>query len=382
MTTSLKVCNRCVMDSSISAITFNQEGICNYCTDQLNLISNQQLMNLNDSDRLNRLIEKIKDKSKHRRYDVLVGVSGGIDSAYGLHLSAKLGLRVLAVHIDAGWNTETAVSNIEKLCIKLNIDLVTHVVDWNAMREIQRAFIFSGTLNLDIPQDHVFLSGVYKIAKKYRIKYIFNGVNVFTEGISPNMSQGYTPLDWKFIKSIYKTHGRIYKIKNFPKMSFVELIINNFVYRKVKLLNYINYSQNDAIRILRNEYEWEYYGGKHFESRFTKFFQSSYLTERFSYDKRKLHLSSLIMNGEISRESAIEKLDNPPYDQVSMTEDKIYILKKLDIALNEYDQIIASPIRPYKDYKNNEFFIFLVFDFYKLLLNSRTLTRIRKLVSR
>ena len=271
-----------------------------------------------------------------------------------------MGLRVLAVHVDAGWNSEIAVQNIQKMCSQLGYDLHTIVIDWPTMKELQRAYMFSGLPNLDVPQDHVFIAAVYKYAMKYKIKYILSGGNVATEGVLPT-AWGYSSEDYINIKDVYKKNRRCNKsLRKYPHLNSLQLfgrIWRNCSgeLKSVRILDYIDYSKSAAIKTLEQEFGWCYYGGKHFESRFTKFFQSYYLPKKFGYDKKRAHLSSLVLNGEISRQDALNEMKNEEtYSEEEMLADKEYILKKLDITEKEWDAIMKMPCKSEEDYKNNK----------------------------
>ena len=243
------------------------------------------------------------------------------------------------------------------MCTKLDFDLHTIVIDWPTMRELQRAYMFSGLPNLDIPQDHVFVAATYQYAKKHKVKYILSGGNIATEGILPN-TWGYSNMDYTCIKDVYRKCGRHRKsLKKYPHMGLFEYVQTTYLssVAKVNLLNYIDYSKVKAIETLSREFGWQYYGGKHFESRFTKFFQSYYLPKKFGYDKKRAHLSSLIVGGEITRDEALKEMDdNSLYTEEEMLQDRDYILKKLDITLEEWQAIMQGPCRTENNYKNNK----------------------------
>ena len=350
-----RICTRCIMDTTDPLIHFDENGVCNHCHryDQ-NVRSFGYKGKRTDAQR-ERLIKKIKEFGKDKEYDCLLGISGGVDSTYLALLAHKYHLRVLAVHVDAGWNSEIAVSNIQKMCKALDMDLHTIVVDWPAMKELQRAYMFSGLANLDVPQDHVFFAAVYEYAKKYNIRYMLNGSNLATEGILPT-AWGYSAADFKCMKSVYRKCGRGKKIfRKYPHYG----LLKYFYYQKriirVNLLNYVPYSKKLAMETLEREFDWKYYGGKHYESRFTKFFQSYYLPEKFGYDKRRAHLSSLVVGGEMTREEALKEMaDTSEYSEAQMMEDKEYILKKLDISEKQWEEIMKAPNKTEMDYANNQ----------------------------
>jgi N-acetyl sugar amidotransferase len=343
------------MDETDKLIQFDDNGVCNHCHEY---DRNKKLLGYDTETspkKHNQIITLLKQNGKKKEYDCILGLSGGVDSSYLLHHAVKNGLRVLAVHVDAGWNSEIAVKNIHKLCEKLNVELHTIVIDWPTIRELQRAYMFSGLPNLDIPQDHVFLAAIYDYARKNKIKYLLNGSNLATEGILPR-SWGYSNIDFKSIQDVFhkfKRKGNLNKYPHFGLLKYIFCIKNKII--RIDLLNYINYSKKLAIYDLEKFYHWEYYGGKHFESRFTKFFQSYYLTTKFNYDKRLAHLSSLIVGGEISRDEALDEyLNKKPYNEESLIEDRNYILKKLGISFSEWGLIMASENKNENDYKNNK----------------------------
>lgn len=348
-----QICTRCIMDSSDPDICFDSNGICNHCHHYDEVKKKYDFQDKNAE--LEKLIRKIKEDGKGKEYDCILGISGGVDSAYLAYLAKKLGLRVLAVHVDCGWNSEIAVSNIQKLCQKLGYDLHTIVVDWETIKELQRAYMFSGLPNLDIPQDHAFLSAAYAYGLKHHIKYMLNGSNLATEGILPK-AWGYDAKDYTAIKDVYKKCGRgMVSLSKYPHMNvmryFQFLYMNEII--RVDLLNYVDYSKKKAIELLSREFGWQYYGGKHFESRFTKFFQSYYLPKKFGYDKKRAHLSSLVVGGEMTREDAIKEMaDSSGYTEEEMIEDRDYILKKLDISSEEWEGIMNAPCKTEDDYRN------------------------------
>lgn len=343
------------MDTSDPQITFDEKGVCNHCHKYDEDVKLFGYKGQETDDKLKKLVKEIKDYGQDKEYDCILGISGGVDSAYMAYMADQLGLRVLAVHVDAGWNTEIAVENIQKMCKALKMDLHTIVIDWPAMKELQRAYMFSGLPNLDVPQDHVFLAAMYHYAKKYKIKYMLNGSNLATEGILPQ-AWGYVAVDFKNIKSIYKKCGRGKKIfHKYPHFNILRYFYYQMIVTRVNLLNYIPYSKKDALRVLSEKFDWQYYGGKHFESRFTKFFQSYYLPKKFHYDKKRAHLSSLVVSGEMTREQALQEMeDTSMYPMEQMLEDRDYILKKLDISLNDWEKCMEAPNKKEDDYADSK----------------------------
>lgn len=349
-----KVCTRCIMDTSDPKIIFDKDGVCSHCKRFDTLLSPQ--WRKEGFDELKLMVAKIKQEQKDDAYDCLIGLSGGVDSSYLLYLAVKkLGLRVLAVHIDAGWNSLTAVSNIEKLVKKLNVDLETVVIDWEEMRDLQVAFLKSGVANCDAPQDHAFFSALYKFAARKNIKYILNGSNISTESVLP-FSWEHFAMDGIQLKDIHKQFGKK-KLKTFPVTGFFKYYFYYPYISKIKVLtplNFINYNKKEALSILCDELNWQNYGRKHGESIWTKFFQNYFLPKRFGFDKRKAHLSSLILSGEITREEALLEIEKPLYKEQELKEDLCYIQNKLMLTNEEWRKIESLPIKHYTDYKNNE----------------------------
>lgn len=350
-----RICKRCIMDSSSDPnIIIGEDGICNYCH---SFDEEKRLTPIYDKEDLENLIQKIKDDGVGKEYDCVLGLSGGVDSSYMAHLAKMYGLRVLAVHVDAGWNSEIAVENIQKICKIAGYDLHTVVVDWETIKEIQRAFFYSGLANQDTPQDHVFVAAVYDMAKKYGIKYILNGRNISTEGILSSAWNNDTD-DIRLIKDVCRKFARKkINFKKYPHFGFLDKhlwIPRVYRFERVFLLNYVPYSKKEAMKVLQDEYGWVYYGGKHYESRLTKFLQEYWLPKRYGWDKRRDHLSSLIVGGELSREEALEEIAKPIEKDSIIEEDLSYVIKKLDISSEEFEKIMALPWKTTNDYKNHE----------------------------
>jgi N-acetyl sugar amidotransferase len=289
----------------------DDNGICNYCHEYREKEKIRIIPETIRKQALARLVEKIKNDGQKRRYDCLIGVSGGVDSTYTAYLVKQMGLRPLAVHFDNGWNSELAVQNIQKVLENLNIDLYTYVVNWHEFKDLQLSFLKASTPDGEIPSDHAILATLYRIAAKYKIKYIISGNNFKTEGVMPSL-WAYGHIDWKYIKSVHRKFGSE-KLKTFPFFTLSKFLWLTFV-RKIKMisiLNYIDYDKQKAMQVLVGKLDWKYYGGKHYESTYTKFYQGVILPEKFNIDKRKLHLSALILSGQMSRNEAIEELNKP-----------------------------------------------------------------------
>ena len=295
-------------------------------------------------------LEIIKENSRDREYDCIVGVSGGVDSAYMLYQAIERGLRVLAVHVDSCWNLELAENNIRKMCEALKVKLHTYEMDWPTMRELQRAYMFSGVANIDVVQDHLYCAAIYEMARKYNVKYILNGSNIATEGASAPFSAQHTYRDSWHMKSIYKKHGRGMKLTKYPFLSLRDAWMGLPGVTKINLLDYLPYSKTEAIRVLNEKFGWEYYGGKHFECRFTRYFQSVYLPTKFHYDKRRSHLSCLIRNGEMTREEALAEIAQPPYPVEEQKKDEAHILGRLQMDPEEWQRILHAPPTPNSAY--------------------------------
>lgn len=346
-----QMCVHCVMDTTDPAITFDSHGVCSHCNYFEDSIKPAWPAPDVGAERLAEMIKTIKAAGEGKRYDCIIGISGGVDSSFIATKVAEWGLRPLAVHVDAGWNSETAVMNIEQLCKRLGLDLLTHVIDWEDMQDVQLAFLRSNLANQDTPQDHVFTAAVAHHAEAEGIRYVISGSNYATESILPS-SWGYDAMDTTLLKAIHARYGKR-RLTDFPFVPFTD-IYPLLGQRRIVVspLNFIHYDKDEAIKTLEKDYGWRYYGGKHYESKWTRFFQAYYLPHKFGYDKRKAHLSSLIMSGQMSREQALAELSKPLYETRELNEDKIFIAKKLGIELAELESLIAAPLRQYTDYPN------------------------------
>ncbi len=353
--TNQTICSRCVMDTTDPDIQFFPDGRCTCCR-HYDEVSTKDL----HSDDIGQtalltLIEEIKRRGVGNDYDCLIGMSGGVDSSYVAYLVAKkFGLRALAVHLDNGWNTELAVANVERLVKTLDIDLITHVLDWNEFKDIQVSFIKSGISNIEIPTDHAIWAVLLKTAAKMKIPFIIAGNNVVTESVMPQ-SWLYGSKDSMLIKGIHKRFGKLF-MKSYPYLSTLDYV-NYLLFRGIRwvpILNYINFNKAEAKQFLMSELGWRDYGGKHYESVFTRFFHANYLPERFGFDLRKSYLSALVCSGQISRSEALEELKSPPASDEVLKRDREYVLKKLGLTENEYRSILAEPIKTYLDYPNSD----------------------------
>ena len=351
-----QICSVSVMDTTDPEIIFNDKGICNHVIDYENYIKNTKP----DSETAKKLTElmvnELKKAGKNKDYDCIIGLSGGVDSSYiAWHVTKVLKLRPLIVHVDAGWNNEIAVHNIENIVNILNLDLHTVVLDWNEIKDLQLAYFKSSLANIDVPQDHAIIKCIYNVSKEFGIKYIVNGNNMSTESILP-LSWGYDASDSIQIEDVHKKFGTK-PLNDYPLLSFFQKFVYYPIILKIKSfspLDWIDYNKDDAKKLLIKELNWRDYGGKHYESKFTKFFQAHYLPTKFNYDKRKAHLSSLIVSGQITREKAMLELKEPLYDKVELQNDIAFFIKKLGITLKEYHQLMDNNPRFYHEYANSE----------------------------
>lgn len=353
--TKQTVCSRCVMDTTDPDIQFFPDGRCSCCR-HYDEVSTKDLHSDEAGQRaLSDLIEKIKKKGAGHDYDCLIGLSGGVDSSYVAYLVAKrFGLRALAVHLDNGWNTELAVANVERLVKVLGIDLITHVLDWSEFKDIQISFIKSGISNIEIPTDHAIWAVLLRTAAKMKIPFVIAGNNVVTESVMPQ-SWLYGSKDSVLIKSIHERFGKV-RLKTYPTLSTFDYVNYLLVrgIRWVPILNYIDFNKTKAKQFLMSELGWRDYGGKHYESVFTRFFHANYLPERFGYDLRKAYLSALVCSGQITRAEALVELKSPPASDEVLMRDREYVLKKLGLTEDEYKKILAEPTRTYRDYPNSD----------------------------
>ncbi len=354
-----QICTHCIMDTSDPDITFDSNGVCNHCRTFEEQVKPHWHPDSTGKHMLDKIVEKIKLENRQNEYDCIIGISGGVDSSYLAYVAKKqLRLRLLAVHVDGGWNSEIAVRNIENICKKLEIDLYTHVVDWDEMNDVQAAFIRSGLANLDVPQDHAFFAALYSYAVKNNIKYVLSGSNIATEGILP-FAWGYMAMDLKHLEGVHQRFGKM-KLKSYPRVNLFKYLVYYPRIRGMKVvkpLNFLPYNKQEAMELLESELGWQYYGGKHFESRFTKFFQAFYLPVKFGYDKRRAHLSSLIVSGQTTREEALQEMSKELYQTDELREDKEYVLRKLDITEDEFDAILKAPNKSFRDYPSHHDFL-------------------------
>jgi N-acetyl sugar amidotransferase len=342
------------MDTSDPEIAFDEQGVCNHCSNFEKNIRPQWRCNPEGAVLLAAKVDRIKREQAGKDYDCILGLSGGVDSSYLAIWAVEQGLRPLVVHVDAGWNSELAVQNIEKLVTKLGLDLHTLVIDWEEMRDLQVAFLRSGVPNQDIPQDHAFFAALYRFAIQHRIRWVLSGENIATESIMPT-AWGFNAMDSRHLRAIHRQFGTC-RLKTFPTVSLRHLYFTfPFIHRMrvLRPLNYLPFDKQAVKGILQRDFEWKDYGAKHYESAWTKFFQGFYLPARFGFDKRKAHLSSLIISGQITRSDAIEILNTPAYPPEAIRRDRTYILKKLGLSETEFERLFSAPLRRHDEYPNN-----------------------------
>ena len=349
-----KVCKRCVMDTTDSKIQFDEDGICDHCIDfDLNVKPNWHT-DARGQLEIQKIFSKIKRDGESRDFDCIIGMSGGADSSYLLHIAVtEFGLRPLVFHVDGGWNSEIAVNNINVMIDKLGLDLYTEVVNWEEMKAFQLAYIRAGVPNIDVPQDHAFIATLYNFAAKYNIKYILNGGNISTEVVR-------NPLEWLYYATDAKQIAAIRNqfcdnpLTTYPFSSVLRHKIYLRYIRRiqvVKPLNYFPYIKEEAMQTLANEYGWKPYPQKHFESRFTRFYEGYWLPKKFGFDTRKVQYSSLILTGQMTREEALDKLRYPAISDEESKHEFEYIATKLGITVEELQKYFDQPNKTYRDYQ-------------------------------
>ena len=363
---NLQICTKTVMDTTDPNIKFNKSGESHYYT---NFIKNIIPIWKNDNSKfyqLEKIADKIKKDSKKNEFDCIIGISGGVDSSYLVYLAKEiLRLRPLVYHVDAGWNSQLAVSNIEKIIDKLNLDLHTDVIYWPEMKDLQLSFFKAQVPHLDTPQDHAFFSSMYNYASKYKVKYILNGGNFSTECVREPLEWHYHASDLKQLKDIHSKFGNL-KLDKFPT---ADIFKYKFYYRFVKSikviqpLNLVKYIKSEAIDLLQRKFDWKEYSHKHYESRFTKFYEGYWLLNKFGYDKRKAHYSSLILTNQMTREDALKQISVAPYTE-EIEDDFEYVANKLEISVMELKNLMNGENKSFRDYNSN----YLLINFFTKLV--------------
>ncbi|OGV51277.1 MAG: N-acetyl sugar amidotransferase [Lentisphaerae bacterium GWF2_52_8] len=345
MTENKKICSRCVCDDSIPEIRFDANGICQFCHIH-DFMETQYPQGMEGEKRLGSLLERIKRDGRRREHDCVVGVSGGRDSTYLMHMAVKYGLRPLAVHFDNGWNSEIAVSNIKKATEKLGVPLYTHVADWEQFRNLQISFLKASVSDADIPTDVAIFGTLHQAAAREGVKYILNGHSFRTEGVMPKT---WTYMDGRYIKSVHRRFGKL-PLSTVPNFTIFDLLRYTIAggIKTIPFLNYFPYKRSEVDQIIKEELGWVYYGGHHHESHYTHFFQSYYLPKKFNIDKRKIECSALIRSGQMSRDAALAEINSHPY---KFDEELVaYVISKFGLSQEEFNAIMNSPRKSFHDY--------------------------------
>jgi len=353
---SYKICTSCIMDTSDPRIQFDADGVCDYCNNFRNQILPTWHTNAQGAAQLAALAKKIKHAGRNKEFDCIIGLSGGLDSSYAAYVAKeKMGLRPLLFHVDAGWNTDQAVGNIEKLVDGLGLDLYTEVVDWREMKDLQVAFLRAQIPDQDLPQDAAFFSALYRFARKNKIKYVLTGSNYSTECCrEPEEWGGYLGIDRRLFRDIHKKFGAC-TLKTFP---LVDVLTYKIFYQRilgmqiVKPLNFVPYVKKDAEVELKRLFGWQSFQHKHHESRFTRFYEDYWLPRKFGYEKRRAHFSSLIMTGQMTREEALARISRPEMTESFLKNEFEYVSRKLDLSTDELQEIFEGENKTYRDYKN------------------------------
>lgn len=350
---SQTICKRCVMDTTAKSISFNDDGNCNYCSRLIERVSNGGF--LSDQSCKSDIKELIKDikTNKSIKYDCIVGVSGGVDSTFALYKAKELGLNPLAVHMDNGWNSELANNNIHNIVDKLGVDLHVHVIKWPEYRFLLQSFLEADVLDIELLYDNAMRALNYELAKKYKIKHILSGVNTSTEGIGIPQGWNWFKTDVRNIMHIANLKDKHYKFDTFPNISTYQTWIKNIQgYQWVPFLDYFDYNKEEITEFLIKEFDYKPYPYKHYENIFTRFYQGYILPEKFNVDKRKAHLSSLIITGQLKRSAAINILSSSPYTDINeLNKDKRYFLKKMKWTSEQLEMYLLRPEIPHNKYK-------------------------------
>ena len=350
-----KICSNCIMDTSDANITFDARGWCDYCNNyHTNILPNWH-PDERGAKRIAAQVEQIKKDGQGRDHDCLIGISGGVDSSYVAYLAkVKFGLRPLLFHVDAGWNSQQAVNNIEAMVDGLSLDLHTEVVNWEEMKDLQLAFFKAQVPHIDTPQDHAFFASLYNFAAENKFKYILTGANYSTECVREPLEWHYHASDLRQLRDIHRRFGTR-PLKTFPQADILTYkLYYRFVkgVRIVKPLNEVPFHKEEAMQLLVDKYGWQKYAHKHYESRFTRFYEGYWLPTKFGYDKRRAHFSSLILTGQLTRADALERIAKTAYSAENLAEDFEYIATKLDLNVPELQQIMDGKNKSYKDYAN------------------------------
>jgi N-acetyl sugar amidotransferase len=361
------------MDTTDLEIIFDENGYCNHCIEFLNIRDKYKYQGKESDERLEQVIEEIKRAGKGNDYDCIIGLSGGVDSSYLTYIAKEKGLRILAVYMDNGWTSKEAVMNIKNITKKLEIDYESYVLDWEEFKDLQLSFLKASVPEAETPTDIAIQAALHHFAAKYNVKYILSGGNLATEGILPK-SWHYNAKDLKYFNHIQKTFG-VKRLKKFPTFGYKKEMYYKLIkgVRTIYPLNYVPFTKDNAIRLLKGKFDWKYYGGKHYESHYTRFIQAYYLYQKFGIDYRRATFSSQICVGEVDRDDAVEQLKNTPFDISQIEEEKQYISKKLGISKHEFDRILSMAVKWYWDYPNDDKKLGFIYNTYRKLFNKEKL---------
>jgi len=345
-----RICSACIMDTSDPDIVFDREGVCNHCHKYQNAVQSEKYLRRVRPGALESLVEEIRQHGRGRKYDCVIGVSGGADSTYVAYRVKELGLRPLAVHLDNGWNSELAVSNIERTLTRLGIDLYTHVIDWREFSDLQRSFLRASTPELEVPTDHAILATLYAAAAREGVRYVLSGHNTATEGGGVGAwIEGHG--DWRYIREVHRRFGSV-RLRTYPHYGIARFLYYSLLKRVqwVQILDFIDYNKADAVRLLQETLAWRDYGGKHYESIFTRFYLGHYLPEKFGFEFKRLHLASMVWSGQRTREAALQEMAADDYPLEMQERDREYVVKKLGLTLAEFQAFMTQPRKAFGDY--------------------------------
>jgi N-acetyl sugar amidotransferase len=369
-----RICSRTVMDASDPDIVFDENGVCNYVKIYESTIDQMKPQPGVREPLLEAIIRRIKESGKGREYDCAIGLSGGVDSSYVALVVKQLGLRPLAIHLDNGWNSELAVHNIENIVKRLNLDLVTYVIDWEEFKDLQLAYMRASVVDIEALTDNAIVVAIDRISRTHGIKYFISGTNAETEFVMPPSWFFDVKYDSLNIKAIHRKYGRIKKLRTYPMFSFFEYLRYRYFNKNattIPILNYMDYKKKEVIPIIEKELGWRNYGGKHAESKFTEFYQNYILPRKFNVDKRRAFLSTLILSGQMSREEALAELEKPLYTSRQEKDSVEYVTKKFRISEQEFENIMKKAPVPHFDFPSYQKYHLLLKRRIKLLLGSR-----------
>jgi N-acetyl sugar amidotransferase len=342
------------MDTSDPDIRFDGAGVCNHCRRADEILPTVRWSEDGSKRALDSIAARIRAKGRGHDYDSIIGLSGGVDSSYVAYLARELGLRPLAVHFDNGWNSELAVENIQRVVEACGFDLHTYVINWREFRDLQRSFLLAGVLDIELLTDNAIVAAMVRLARENHVRFMLSGWNIATEHGLP-AAWAWHKFDWTNIKAIHDAYGQV-PLKTFPHLSTVQWRLQQLLpggVETVPLLNYVNYRRDQAASTLAREFGWRDYGGKHHESGFTKFYQGAILPGKFGIDKRRVHLSDRIRNGELTRDEALAELQQPIYTPDELRVESEYVRKKLGFAETEWDQMLAAPPRSHREFRSD-----------------------------